>query len=287
MKTEAKIIFASYTPIALRRALAYAGEDGFVASMPQLLQGRINASYDNILWNTWFSPYSEENVVKTPQGNHVVITIHGGGIYASPERFQKMHHASNAHSSEHGYTGQFAGKISEQEGRDALDGNLPDGTEIPVYSFEEFKQGIADLPMRYGVILDFKLASQSKSGYVEFEVLKDNPNMIVRAGGVEANVAYLEKFRKRHNTKMMGHWHPFNVINPDQPQSSMLFLSGNQGGQGSDVDGFDPRTRTQREDGFNSEIGLSSGGGMSGLSRYVAVVPRDSFRDVRDLDFGV
>jgi hypothetical protein len=164
---------------------------------------------------------------------------------------------------------------------------LPDSTEVPVYPFEEFKQGIADLPTRYGVILDYELARQSLSGYVEFEVLKDDPNMIVRTGGVEANVAYLDKFRARHNTKLMGHWHPYNDINPDQPQTSALFLAGNQGGQGSDVDGFDPASRTQREDGYNSETGLSGGGGMGGLSRYVAVAPRDVSADLRYLNFKV
>jgi hypothetical protein len=125
------------------------------------------------------------------------------------------------------------------------------------------------------------------SGYVKFEVLKDDPNMIVRTGGVEANAAYLDKFRDRHNTKSMGHWHPYNDINPDQPQTSALFLAGNQGGRGSDVDEFDPASRTQREDGYNSETGLSGGGGMGGLSRYVAVALRDVSTDVRYLDFEV
>ena len=121
-------------------------------------------------------------------------------------------------------------KISEQEARDALEGKLPDGTEIPVYSFEEFKQGISDLPTRYGVVLDYELARQSLRGYEEIEVLKDDPNMIVRAGGVAANAAYLDKFRDRHNTDLMGNWHPYNRINPDQPQTRVLFLAGNQGG---------------------------------------------------------
>ncbi len=163
---------------------------------------------------------------------------------------------------------------------------MPDSTEVPVYPFEEFKQGISDLPTRYVVILDYELARQSLSGYVEFEVLKDDPNMIVRTGGVEANAAYLDKFQDRHNTKLMGHWHPYNNINPDQPQTSALFLAGNQGGRGSDVDEFDPASRTQREDGYNSETGLS-GGGMGGLSRYVAVAPRDVSTDLRCLDFEV
>jgi hypothetical protein len=129
-------------------------------------------------------------------------------------------------------------------------------------------------------------AFQYLRGYEDFEVLKDDPNMIVRAGGAAAYAAYLDKFRDRHNTKLMGHWHPYNDINPDQPQASTLFLAGNQGGRGSDVDGFDPAARTQREDGYNSETGLS-GGGMGGLSRYVAVAPRDVSINVRNLDFGL
>ena len=75
---EAAIFFESYLPDALRRAIDYAGDDGFVASLPQLLHARTNAPYDNIIWNTWFNPNSEENVVTTPQGNHVVVTVHGG-----------------------------------------------------------------------------------------------------------------------------------------------------------------------------------------------------------------
>ena len=81
----AAIFFESYITIALRQALRYAGDDGFVASMPQLLHARVNTDYDNIIWNTWFSANSEENVVTTPQGSPVVVTIHGGGIFSQSD----------------------------------------------------------------------------------------------------------------------------------------------------------------------------------------------------------
>ncbi|MDH3532101.1 MAG: hypothetical protein OEO82_04170 [Gammaproteobacteria bacterium] len=282
---EAQIFFGSYRPTTLQRALSYAGDDGFVASLPQLIHARTDAPWDNILWNAWFSAYSEENVVRTPQGNHVVVVIHGGGIYASPARFEKMYHASTDHRSEHGFTGQFAGKISQQEARDVVNGKMPDDTEVPVYPFNEFKQGIRNLPIRYGVILDFELARRSTCGYVEFAVLKDDPNIIIRTGGVEAAAAYLDKFRARHNTQVMGHWHRYNQIDPDQPQASTLFLAGNKGGKRSDVDDFDPASRTQREDGYHSETGIG-GGSMGGLARYVAVAPSNEATGVRHLDFG-
>ena len=278
MKMEAEIVFEPHVPSSLRRALEYAGDDGFVASMPQLLHARANADYDNIIWNTWFTSYSEESVVTTPQGNRVVVAIHGGGIFATPARYEQVYRASVDRSNTDGFTGQYAAKISQKEGQDALEGRLPDGSEIPVYPYEEFKQGISDLPIRYGVILDFELARQSKRGYEEFEVLKDDPNMIVRAGGVEANIAYLDKYRDRNNTKLMGNWHPYNRIDPDQPQTRMPFLAGNQGGIYSEGD--DPE-----EWGYDCEYGMGGDACIHNMARYIAVAPRDVSTSLRNLDF--
>ncbi len=276
MKMQATMVFEPHIPTALRRALNYAGDDGFVASMPQLLHARTNASYDNVIWNTWFTANSEESVVTTPQGNRVVVAVHGGGIFASPERFERSLHADLDHSNPEGITGQTAAKISQQEAHDVLEGRLPDGSEIPVFTFDEFRRGVTDLPMRYGVILDFELARKSKRGYERFEILKNDPNMIVRAGGVEPLAAYLDKFRKRHDTDLMGNWHPFNRIDPDQPQTRIPFLAGNKGGIGSDdATGY----------GYDEEYGMGGDASMVGMARYVAVAPRDSSTSVQNLDF--
>jgi len=195
-KMVAAIFFESYATIALRRALRYAGDDGFVASMPQLLHARVNANYDNIIWNTWFTANSEEDVLTTPQGNHVVVTVHGGGIFAKPARFERSLRADLSRYNSEGLTGQYAARITEHEARAVLEGRRPAGSEIAVYQFDEFMRGIADLPMRYAVVLDFEVAKKGKRGYESFEVLKDDPNMIVRAGGVEPLAAYLD----RHET---------------------------------------------------------------------------------------
>ncbi len=278
-KMEAAIFFEPHVPDALRRALQYAGDDGFVASMPQLLHARANASYDNIIWNTWFTANSEESVVKTPQGNRVVVAVHGGGIFASPKRFERSYRADLDRSNPEGLTGQYAAKISAKEVRDVLEGKLPDGIEIPVYTFDEFKRGIAELPMRYAVILDFELARKSKRGYETFEALKDDPNMIVRAGGVEASAAYLDKYRDRNNTKVMGNWHPYNRIDPDQPQTRILFLAGNKGGVGSEGDdqglGW----------GYDADYGIGGDAGMVNMARYVAVAPGNASTDLQFVDF--
>ena len=283
-RMEATIVFDSYLPDALRRALDYAGQDGFVASMPQLLHARANAPYDNIVWNTWFSSNSEESVVKTRAGHRVLVTVHGGGIFASPERFERVYRASVDRFSPDGYTGQYAAKISEQEASRVLEGRLPDGSEIPVFPFGELKSGIADLPRRHAVVMDFETARNSTSGYVPFDDLREEPLMIVRAGGVEAAAAYLDRARDRHNTKVMGNWHPYNRIDPDRPQTRVLFLTGNRDGVGTEDDD-DEIYGYAADSGIGGEACIHNTS-MINIARYVAVAPRDESSSVRYLAFG-
>jgi len=291
---EAAIIFETHLPDALRLALEYAGDNGFVASMPQLLHGRANARYDNEIWNYWsYTTHSEENVARTPQGNRVVVTVHGGGIFATPERFKKLYHSSVNRSCDVGYTGLFAAKINATEARDVVEGKLPDGTEIPVFQFDEFKRGITDLPRRYAVVMDFDMAKNSRSGNQAFDDLKDDPLMIVRAGGVEAAAAYLDKARDRNHATVTGSWHSFDEIDPDQPQARILFLAGNEGGISADTNA-DLADRARGNAGIwsthyrtpvHTEYGLRGDSSMINTARYVAVAPRNVATGVRNLPF--
>ena len=284
MKMEASIFFDSYLPHAMRQAVEYAGQDGFVASLPQLLNARINAPYENIIWNTHFNPNSEENLLTTPQGNRVVLTVHGGGIFGSPDRYEKLFRASTDRDSEYGFTGLFAAKITQQEAHDLLGGKTPDGASIPVYSFDEFKRGINDLPRRYAIVTDFDTAKKSECGYVSFDALRDDPMVITRAGGADAASAYLGKVQARNNTRKMGSWHPFqNIDTPDQAQTRVPNLAGNKGGTGSEEDdghlyGYD----TDYGMGGDCNIHNTS---MINIARYVAVTPRDVSTSVRHLPF--
>ena len=291
---EAAIIFESYLPDALRRALEYAGDDGFVASMPQLLHARANAPYDNEIWSIRsFASHSEENVVRTRQGNHVVVAVHGGGVFASPERFRALYHASTSRFSELGFTGLFGARISETEAQSLLDGKLPAGNEVAVFSFGEFKNGISNLPRRYAVVLDFKMAKNSNNGNAPFDELKDDPLMIVRAGGVEAAAAYLDRARERETSAVMGSWHCLNDIDPDQPQTRVLFLGGNEGGATTEF----RRALSDRERGYigiwgthyripiEAEYGIRGDTSMINPARYIAVAPRNVSTSLRDLPF--
>ena len=119
--------------------------------------------------------------------------------------------------------------------------------------------------------------------------------MIVRAGGVEAAAAYLDVARERNNTAVMGNWHSFNDIDPDQPQTRVLFLAGNEGGAKTEV----YRDMTSKERGYigiwgthyripiDAEFGLRGDSAMINMARYVAVAPRNAATSLRNLDFDV
>ncbi len=294
VKMEAQIIFETHLPDALGQALEYAGDDGFVASMPQLLHARVSADYENEIWNTWFfTANSEESLATTRQGNRVAVMVHGGGIFATPDRFRKLYLSSVNRSSQTGFTGLFGAKIAENEARDVVEGKLPDGTEISVFPFDEFRRGITNLPRRYAVVMDFEMAKNSKCGYTSFDDLKNDPLMIVRAGGVEAAAAYLDKAQGYYNTEVMGSWHRYNHMNPDQPQTYIQLLYDCLGGA-SNKEQFDPASRQEgnsdswfthyrvsRESGF----GLRGDYAMINTARYVAVAPRNESTSVRNLSF--
>jgi hypothetical protein len=284
MKLEAKIFFNSYLPDALRQASEYAGSDGFVASLPQLLHARSNAPYDNIIWNTWFTSNTEESLITTPDGNHVIVTVHGGGVFGTPDRFETLLRADASRFCDVGFTGLFAGKITDREAHDVLNGELPDGDQVPVYSFNEFNRGIADVSRRYAVVMDFEMAKKCKSGYEKFDDLRNDPLMIVRAGGVEPASAYLDKAKERNDTRRMGSWHPFNSITDlDQPQSRVPNLAGNKGGVGSEDEDGDFY-------GYDAEFGMGGDASihntsMINVARYVAIAPRDATTSVRHVPF--
>ncbi len=114
------------------------------------------------------------------------------------------------------------------------------------------------------------------SALIRFEILENDPNIFVRAGVVKSLAAYLDKFKDRHYTELMGNWHPYNRIDPDQPQTRIPFLAGNKGGIGSDeATGY----------GYDEEYGMGGDASMVGMARYVAVAPRYMSTSLRELDF--
>ena len=290
---EASIIYDTHLPDALRRAIEYAGDEGYVASMPQLLKARSEAPFENEIWNNWFfTANSEESTVTSPQGNNLAIFIHGGGIFSTPERFRKLYLASvNRHSLD-GFTGIFGAKILPDEAEKIQEGKLPNGKEIPMYSFNEIKKGVNNLPHQYGIIMDFEIAKNSVRGFASFEELAEDPIMIARAGGIDQAAKYLEKAKIFYGTEVMGSWHRYQHVDPKQPQTWVQFVYDCIAGASGEVD-KNMRTegvsdiwfthyRISRDAGF----GIRADTAMINTARYVAVAPRNISTSVRNLEFG-
>ena len=102
---------------------------------------------------------------------------------------------------------------------------------------------------------------------------------LFQIGVVEAAAVYLDKARDRHNTKIVGNWHPYNRVNPDLDQTRIPFLAGNQGGvntEDDDDDLFD----------YDAEYGIGGDACVHNMARYFAVAPRNAKTNLRYLDFG-
>ena len=291
---EAVAVFDTHLPDALQRALEYAGNDGYVASLPALLRARTTAPPDNEVWDTWFfTANSEESMVYTPAGNPVAVIVHGGGIFATPQRFRQLYMASTWRDSEAGFTGLFGGKIRDAEARALLEGRCPDGAEIPVYAYREWVAGIADLPRRYALVMDFEVARRSKCGLTPFDELKEDPLMIARAGGMEAAAAYLDRAKAHYGTEVMGSWHRFDDMDPMIPQAWIPFIYDCLGGAGDrrnldesmrvegEMDIWLTHYRITRDAGF----GIRADAALINTARYVAVAPRQAATSVRHLRF--
>lgn len=208
---QGEAFFNAHLIDALIEAQGYAGKNGYVASMPQLLNGRVTSPYGDEIWTNFFTANSKEYVGKTAQGNPVVVAIHSGGISSY-------------------------GKISEAEIKNLLEGRLSDENQIPVYSFSEFKNGIFGLPRQYAVVMDFDEVKKTDSGYQDADGLENNSLFIVRTGGVEQAHEYIKKVKDYYQTNKYGHSHPFANADPNKPQGYWLSL-GNQDFDGiSDLD---------------------------------------------------
>eukprot|EP00929_Paragymnodinium_shiwhaense_P119270 TRINITY_DN91157_c0_g1_i1.p1 TRINITY_DN91157_c0_g1~~TRINITY_DN91157_c0_g1_i1.p1 ORF type:complete len:581 (-),score=93.97 TRINITY_DN91157_c0_g1_i1:443-2185(-) len=286
VRMEAAILNEPHLPAALQRAQHVAGKAGFVASLPQLMWARSNAAFDNEIWNNWFTSQTEEVAFTTKSEDKYVIVVHGGGILSVPGRLEAVYQedgsgmTQDGRSPEHGNdrSDESAAKLTVREAHDMLDGRLPDGTRIPIFTYQDFAKS-PHLPQRYGVVLNADVANKSGNGYVAVQSLYNDPLFVTRAGGLKYAAAYLNKAAARHNTTKYGSWHPYGRIDFNQPQARIVFLSGNQGGQGSDGSG----TKT----GYGEDYGLGGDANIANRGRYVAVSTVNESATIRNADFGV
>lgn len=203
---------------ALRAAERYA-KSGIVASMPYLIAGKATADKDNYLWEDWFTALTEEDVGVDKKGSFVkkdkavLVIVHGGGIL-TPNKIKKAYDEE--------LTGQNAAKFTEEEFDDLLEGKLPNGESIKLYSFTDFEKGTPDPFGRYGVVINYQTAKNTKSGYYKKKAFMKNQVVIARAGGLEHLDTYFEKAKGANGE--VANCHPFKDIDSSQPQGRLLFL---------------------------------------------------------------
>ena len=232
-------VFGNAMRYALEDALEYANEDedGFVASIPWLMETRINTpcSDEHVMWYRWYNALSEEIVGLTTQKHPVLITVHGGGLLGSSLRMEEI-------CAENRKNGTLIfPKFSNKQICDLLKGELEDSTKIPVYSFNEFEQGSSNMPLRYAVVLDLDRVrgimddSGYRTVYNTMNKMCDDPIFIVRAGGIKRASEYIKKLMERHGNRNFNHRFDYRLLEkPEEPKGAHFMLaSGDFGFHGS------------------------------------------------------
>ena len=231
---------------SLREAQTYVKSGGIVASLPFLIAGKTRATKtvggkvvrnpDHYVWKNWLTALSEENVGIDTKGKYVqrnkpiVITVHGGGILSTPERILQAYQEA--------LTPQNAAKYVDKNGRPTgefeglLDGRLPNGEAINLYSIEDVVQGrIANPFARHAIWTPYETAKNTPSGHIIKTDFLKNELVLSRS----STILYLPTyFDLAQNDGKVGNWHRLKEIDPNIPQGRVLFLNANNGGLDGD-----------------------------------------------------
>ena len=212
--------------VALQEAYDQMGSDAVIATMPYLIAGKVKADESNYLWQKWFTALSEENAgidkngKIVGRGQPIVLTLHGGGIL-TPERIRQAY--------SEGLTPRNAAKFTDAEFDNLLNGVLPSGESINLYTVDDVRKGIPDPFGRYAVWMHAKTAKSKSSGYHSKSDFMNNELVIARAGTLEHLDAYFEKTQNSSNHDL-GNWHRYGEIDFRQPQGRVLFVYNRSNG---------------------------------------------------------
>lgn len=233
--SEQKDATGSYyvgVPISLQQAVAHAGADGIVASLPYLVAGKAVADKSNYLWQTWLTALTEEDVgidkkgTFVSKGKPVLVVLHGGGI---------LTHTRITQAYTEGLTPQHAAKFTETEFDNLLKGIIPGGESISLYTLEDAQNKRIPHPFgRYGVVMDFETAKATASGLHPKSNFMSNPLVLARLGTLDHAEPYFDK--AKNSDDKVGSYHLFGSIDHRQAQGRVLFLYNNYDGLGGDFD---------------------------------------------------
>ncbi|GEM_PF-3992362 len=211
------------------QALHTAQSYGQVFTLPKFLQASCLWPVDDLLWKVPVTTQTEEIIGKHKNGKIVHIIVHGQGLL-TPKRIRDgiiIEELEPDVVPDHGLTKTTSGKgngalpLYESEIAALLDGKI-----LPIYSYSEFRKNISCLPGEYAVRRDFKLGTEMRSGYYNFNTLKKVPRLITLAGGVENLETCLEIVKDLFRVTEMYYSHPLHDLNLNQAQGRFMEVHG-------------------------------------------------------------
>src|SRR3989344_2031042 len=96
-------------------------------------------------------------------------------------------------------TGQsYVAQFTDAEMQGLLAGKCADGTEIPVFSYQDFVEK-SNTPRRYSIVLDFDIVKNLPSDLQDADSFKSNPLFIARAGGEKIAAEFVDAIKVRYS----------------------------------------------------------------------------------------
>ena len=174
---------------AFKNALDFAGDKGYVVTMPELIEARVNVHIGHDIWSNMYFTHSEETLGLDNlgrfghAGDPVLVVVHGGGLLTP-------------NTIEDGFTnGLVGGGVNNDDliFDNLLGGSLPGSSSIDLFGYDQIRNGVDVLPRRFGVVIPY---SNFKDGSKLFNNKFDfmgNPLIIARNGGLRNLEEYFNK----------------------------------------------------------------------------------------------
>jgi len=173
-RVKAATALAFYSPdgliASLDTASRFAGADGRVATIADIVDARIAQPYSNTVWRTWYTTTSAEYFGLSNTGIPLIIVAHGNGPMQDKEGILKAY----AHQYKDKTRRRYGGRIPMEIFRRLEDGAFGPVDIIPISQMLE-------VPYSYAF------------GARTAEEILNNPLWIARLGGWQRAEAYVEK----------------------------------------------------------------------------------------------
>lgn len=165
-------------------------EGGRIASFSDIVQARLVADGKNVIWHCDPCCATEESAGRTPAGNQVCVVTHGAGILINPEKIRLVLKRKNIFWDQRCQQSRVI--YTSEEFKGLLEGRLPDGAELPVFSYSDFLRQ-TNLPSEYSIVIDYDKIYKSAVESSEPGVLA-----IARVGNEEKTSKYLAVYQERN-----------------------------------------------------------------------------------------